>query len=111
MARGNARRSGVSAIMQAAAKILRQDDGPNIAAMEFSGWDTHANQRGRLAAYLDAVVEAVDHPRVDVRAAVGDLADRVRGVADGEHALVVYDAQGRQVPQLQTTQFEVGSYG
>ena len=30
--------------MQATARILRQDAGPNIAAVEFSGWDTHANQ-------------------------------------------------------------------
>jgi uncharacterized protein (DUF1501 family) len=30
--------------MQAAARILRQSGGPNIAAVEFSGWDTHANQ-------------------------------------------------------------------
>ena len=55
MARGNARRSGVSAIMQAAAKILRQDDGPNIAAMEFSGWDTHANQ-GLAGGALDRLL-------------------------------------------------------
>ena len=44
MARGNARRGGITPLMQAAAKILRQERGPNIAAMEFSGWDTHANQ-------------------------------------------------------------------
>jgi uncharacterized protein (DUF1501 family) len=44
MARGNARRGGMTPLMQAAARILRQDQGPNIAAMEFSGWDTHANQ-------------------------------------------------------------------
>jgi uncharacterized protein (DUF1501 family) len=30
--------------MEAAARILRQETGPNVAAMEFSGWDTHANQ-------------------------------------------------------------------
>jgi uncharacterized protein (DUF1501 family) len=44
MARGNARGGGIGPLMQAAAKILRQDQGPNVAAMEFSGWDTHANQ-------------------------------------------------------------------
>lgn len=32
--------------MQAAARILRQNAGPNVAAVEFSGWDTHANQGG-----------------------------------------------------------------
>jgi uncharacterized protein (DUF1501 family) len=55
MARGNARRNGVTSIMQAAAKILRQDDGPNIAAMEFSGWDTHANQ-GLAGGALDRLL-------------------------------------------------------
>ncbi len=44
MAGGSARRGAVAPIMQAAARILRRDHGPNIAAMEFSGWDTHANQ-------------------------------------------------------------------
>ena len=55
MARGTARRNGVSSIMQAAAKILRQPDGPNIAAMEFSGWDTHANQ-GLAGGALDRLL-------------------------------------------------------
>jgi uncharacterized protein (DUF1501 family) len=44
MAGGNARRGGITPLMQAAARILRQDTGPNVAAVEFSGWDTHANQ-------------------------------------------------------------------
>jgi len=44
MAGGSARRGGITPLMQAAARILKQDDGPNIAAVEFSGWDTHANQ-------------------------------------------------------------------
>jgi uncharacterized protein (DUF1501 family) len=41
--------------MQAAAKILRQERGPNIAAMEFSGWDTHANQ-GMAGGALDRLL-------------------------------------------------------
>lgn len=44
MAGGGARRGGIAPLMQAAAKILRQEAGPNVAAVEFSGWDTHANQ-------------------------------------------------------------------
>ncbi len=44
MAGGTAPRGGVTPLMQAAARILRQETGPNIAAVEFSGWDTHANQ-------------------------------------------------------------------
>jgi len=44
MAAQGARRGGIAPIMRAAARILRQPEGPNIAAVEFSGWDTHANQ-------------------------------------------------------------------
>jgi uncharacterized protein (DUF1501 family) len=40
----NARRGGIAVLMRAAARILNRDDAPNIAAVEFSGWDTHANQ-------------------------------------------------------------------
>jgi uncharacterized protein (DUF1501 family) len=55
MARGNSRRGGITPLMQAAAKILRQERGPNIAAMEFSGWDTHANQ-GLAGGALDRLL-------------------------------------------------------
>lgn len=44
MAGGGARRAGIVPLMRAAARILRQSTGPNVAAVEFSGWDTHANQ-------------------------------------------------------------------
>src|SRR5687767_15288805 len=69
MARGNARRGGVASIMQAAARILRQDDGPNIAAMEFSGWDTHANQGlagGALDRLLGQLAEGLIAFRTDM---------------------------------------------
>jgi uncharacterized protein (DUF1501 family) len=39
-----ARGRGITPLMQATARILRQQTGPNVAAVEFSGWDTHANQ-------------------------------------------------------------------
>jgi uncharacterized protein (DUF1501 family) len=55
MAGGNARRGGVTPLMQAAARILRQEAGPNIAAMEFGGWDTHANQ-GMAGGALDRLL-------------------------------------------------------
>jgi uncharacterized protein (DUF1501 family) len=55
MAGGNARRGGITPLMQAAARILRQEQGPNIAAMEFSGWDTHANQ-GMAGGPLDRLL-------------------------------------------------------
>jgi uncharacterized protein (DUF1501 family) len=37
-------RSGVQPVLAAAARFLRDPAGPNVAAVEFSGWDTHANQ-------------------------------------------------------------------
>ncbi len=61
MARGTAQRGnsvgrgGIAPLMLAAAKILRQERGPNIAAMEFSGWDTHANQ-GMAGGALDRLL-------------------------------------------------------
>lgn len=55
MAARGARRGGITPIMRATARILRADDGPNIAAMEFSGWDTHANQ-GLAGGALDRLL-------------------------------------------------------
>jgi uncharacterized protein (DUF1501 family) len=55
MARGRARRGATTPLMQAAARILRQEQGPNVAAMEFSGWDTHANQ-GMAGGALDRLL-------------------------------------------------------
>ena len=69
MARGNARRGGITPLMQAAAKILRQEQGPNIAAMEFSGWDTHANQGlagGALDRLLGQLAEGLVAFRTDM---------------------------------------------
>lgn len=37
-------RSAVQPILRAAAKFIARDDGPNVAAVQFGGWDTHANQ-------------------------------------------------------------------
>ncbi|MGQ0563014.1 MAG: DUF1501 domain-containing protein [Gemmatimonadota bacterium] len=55
MAGGNARRGGITPLMAAAARILRQNTGPNVAAVEFSGWDTHANQ-GLAGGALDRLL-------------------------------------------------------
>jgi uncharacterized protein (DUF1501 family) len=70
MARGNARRGGFSPIMQAAARILRQPQGPNIAAMEFSGWDTHANQ-GLAGGALDRLLGQLAEGLVAFRGEMG----------------------------------------
>ena len=75
MAGGGARRGGITPLMQAAAKILRQDGGPNIAAVEFSGWDTHANQGlagGALDRLLGQLAEGLMAFRTDMGAAWAD---------------------------------------
>ncbi len=72
MARGNARRGGITPVMQAAARILRQEPGPNIAAVEFSGWDTHANQGmagGPLDRLLGQLADGLVAFRTDMGAA------------------------------------------
>jgi uncharacterized protein (DUF1501 family) len=70
MAGGGARRGGIAPLFQAAARILRPSTGPNVAAVEFSGWDTHANQGlaggpldrllGQLASGLEAFRTEMD---------------------------------------------------
>jgi uncharacterized protein (DUF1501 family) len=75
MARGNARRGGITPLMRAAARILRQDGGPNIAAVEFSGWDTHANQGvagGALDRLLGQLAEGLVAFRTDMGNAWSD---------------------------------------
>jgi uncharacterized protein (DUF1501 family) len=42
--RGRRGRDAFEPVLTAAARFLREPTGPNIAAVEFSGWDTHANQ-------------------------------------------------------------------
>jgi len=46
MTLGRARGQAIAPILRATAGFLSKPDGPNIAAVEFSGWDTHANQGG-----------------------------------------------------------------
>jgi uncharacterized protein (DUF1501 family) len=70
MAGGNARRGAITPLMQAAARILRQEQGPNIAAMEFSGWDTHANQ-GTAGGALDRLLGQLAEGLVAFRTGMG----------------------------------------
>jgi uncharacterized protein (DUF1501 family) len=72
MARGNARRGGTTPLMQAAARILRQEQGPNIAAMEFSGWDTHANQ-GMAGGPLDRLLGQLTEGLLAFRTEMGSV--------------------------------------
>jgi uncharacterized protein (DUF1501 family) len=45
----------VSAVMGAVARFLREPTGPNVAAVEFGGWDTHAGQ-GMAGGRLDGLL-------------------------------------------------------
>ncbi len=50
-------------VVQAAAKFLRQEDGPQVAVFDTTGWDTHFNEggpKGQLAARLAALDAALN---------------------------------------------------
>ena len=54
---------GMKHLAAGAAKLLAQPDGPRVAALAFEGWDTHAQEIGRLArllAGLDGAVAAFE---------------------------------------------------
>ena len=67
MAGNGVRGAGVTPLLQAAARILRQNTGPNVAAVEFSGWDTHANQ-GLVGGPLDRLLTQLAEGLVAFRA-------------------------------------------
>jgi len=56
------RRAELLETVTAAARFLRDDDGPSVAVFDTTGWDTHANEggaRGPLAARLEALDTAL----------------------------------------------------
>lgn len=60
--RPRAARGAMGPIMRATARFLSEPGGPNVAALEFSGWDTHANQGmagGPLDRLLGGLAEGV----------------------------------------------------
>ena len=67
---GAGRRGGLTAIMRSAARIMRADGGPNVAAVEFSGWDTHANQ-GMAGGALDRLLAQLAEGLMTFRADMG----------------------------------------
>ena len=71
MAGAGARRAGVTPLLRSAARILRQSTGPNVAAVEFSGWDTHANQ-GLAGGPLDRLLGQLAEGLVAFRAEMQD---------------------------------------
>jgi uncharacterized protein (DUF1501 family) len=60
----------ITGLMQAAAKILRTNTGPNVAAVEFSGWDTHANQ-GLAGGALDRLLSQLANGLTAFRTEMG----------------------------------------
>ena len=53
--RGRGRQGRIAPVMRAAARFVSAPDGPNVAAVEFGGWDTHANQ-GMAGGNLDRLL-------------------------------------------------------
>lgn len=65
----NARNNQLAAVVGAAGRMLSEANGPRIAVMEATGWDTHANQgaeRGVLAARLSGLDKAIDSLRTEM---------------------------------------------
>lgn len=58
-------------MMQAAARFLTADDGPRIAVLEASGWDTHANQ-GTTTGSLANRLEGLDNGLLTLQSGLGD---------------------------------------
>jgi uncharacterized protein (DUF1501 family) len=51
--------NGMKQLASGAAKLLAQADGPRVAALAFEGWDTHAQEVGRLARLLTGLDDAL----------------------------------------------------
>jgi uncharacterized protein (DUF1501 family) len=69
--RGRGARGQVAPIMSAAARFLREPGGPNVTALGFSGWDTHANQ-GRVGGQLDRLLGQLACGVLTFREEMGD---------------------------------------
>ena len=70
---GVSRRTGrqrTEPILRAAARFLREPDGPNVAAVEFSGWDTHSNQ-GMQGGALDRLLGQLAEGILAFKAEIG----------------------------------------
>jgi uncharacterized protein (DUF1501 family) len=60
--RGRGRQGRIAPVMRAAARFIEEPGGPNVAAVEFGGWDTHANQGmagGSLDRLLGQIAEGI----------------------------------------------------
>lgn len=61
-------RRDAASVGRTAASFLAKADGPRVAMIETSGWDTHSSQQGRLANQLRALDMLIDA----LRAGLGD---------------------------------------
>ena len=68
---GGGQRGAITPLMNAAAKIMKNPAGPNVAAVEFSGWDTHANQ-GLAGGNLDRLLGQLADGMASFRTEMGD---------------------------------------
>ena len=75
-------------LMSSAARFLTTEDGPNIAVVEFGGWDTHANQ-GSVSGALASRLAALDTGLTTLQRGLGD--------AWQESVIVVVTEFGRTV--------------
>lgn len=67
--KGQGRGNALASTVAAAGKLLKQSDGPRVAVMEATGWDTHANQgadKGQLATRLAGLDAAIDSLRIEM---------------------------------------------
>ena len=68
-------RQQIESILGVTARFLREPDGPNLAALEFSGWDTHANQ-GQQGGQLDRLLGQLARGILTFKSQVGSTWDQ-----------------------------------
>jgi uncharacterized protein (DUF1501 family) len=72
-----ARPARYTEVVRAAAGFLRQEDGPNVAVFDTTGWDTHANEggaQGQLAGRLAALDSGLATLKQELGSTWGDTA-------------------------------------
>ena len=69
MSRGRGRNRQFSATLKALGELMAQDGGANIGMASLDGWDTHANQVGRLTTLLNGM----DDGLVALKSALGPV--------------------------------------
>jgi uncharacterized protein (DUF1501 family) len=74
---GQGNRARYAEVVRAAARFLRQEDGPKVAVFDTTGWDTHANEggaEGQLAGRLGALDAALATLKQELGATWSDTA-------------------------------------